>query len=153
MEKTVLFFHLVAALVFVAGIVVAGVAFAAARRRENPAEIALLLGVSRVGALLVAVGALAVLGFGLWLVHLGGYSLSASWIRGALILYAIALTLGAYGGQHPKQARQLATELAAGNSVTTPRLRGLLLHRQSRLANYGAALAVLAILALMVFKP
>jgi hypothetical protein len=48
--------------------IVAGVAFETARRRQTPAEIALLLGVSRIGVLLVGVGALLVLGFGLWLV-------------------------------------------------------------------------------------
>jgi hypothetical protein len=64
-----LFFHILGALLFVAGVVTAGVAFEAARRRHQPAEIALLLGLTRVGVLLVVVGALDVLGFGLWLVH------------------------------------------------------------------------------------
>jgi len=48
-----LFLHLLGVLLFVAGIVVAGVAFEAARRRELPAEVALLLGLTRVGVLLV----------------------------------------------------------------------------------------------------
>jgi hypothetical protein len=49
------------------------VAFESARRRVSPAEIALLLGLARIGALLVVGGTLVVLAFGLWLVHLGDW--------------------------------------------------------------------------------
>lgn len=153
MHDLVLFMHLLGALLFVSGIAVAGVAFEAARRRERPAEIALLLGLTRVGVLLVAIGAPAVLAFGLWLVHLGGFSYGAGWIDAALALYVVALVLGALGGQRPKQARLLAIRLAGDDQPASHELRALLADRLSLAANYGAALAVLAILALMVFKP
>jgi uncharacterized membrane protein len=153
MHDVALFLHLFGVLLFVAGIVVAGVAFEAARRRDQPGEVALLLGLTRVGVLLVAVGALMVLAFGLWLVHLEGFSYGAGWIDAALGLYVVALVLGGYGGQRPKQARLLANRLAAQNAPPSAELRALLAHRPSIAANYGAGLAVLAILALMVFKP
>jgi uncharacterized membrane protein len=153
MRDVALFFHLLGALLFVAGIVVAGVAFEAARRRDRPGEIALLLGLTRVGVALVGVGALLVLGFGLWLVHLGGFGYGAGWIDAALVLYVVALGLGALGGQRPKQARRLATELAAAGAPASAELRALLADRRSLAANYAASVAVLAILALMVFQP
>jgi uncharacterized membrane protein len=153
MKDLALFFHLLGVLLFVSGIVIAGVGFEAARRRENPREIALLLGLTRVGALLVAVGALVVLGFGLWLVHLEGLSYGAGWIDTAIALYVLALVLGGLGGQRPKRARRLATELAGRGEPATDELRGLLADRPSLAANYAAAACVLAILALMVFKP
>jgi len=56
MEDVALFFHLLGAFSFIAGTIVAGVAFETARRRKTPAEIALLLGLSRIGVLLVALG-------------------------------------------------------------------------------------------------
>ena len=113
MENVALFLHLFGSLLFVSGIVLAGVAFEAARRREQPAEIALLLGLTRIGVLLVAVGGLLLPIFGLWLVHLehGGYG--TGWIDWALSLYVVALALGSFGGQRPKQARKLATRLAS----------------------------------------
>jgi uncharacterized membrane protein len=153
MRDVALFFHLLGALLFVAGIVVAGVAFEAARRRDRPGEIALLLGLTRVGVALVGVGALLVLGFGLWLVHLGGFGYGAGWIDAALVLYVVSLGLGALGGQRPKQARRLASELAAAGAPASPELRALLADRRSLAANYAASVAVLAILALMVFRP
>src|SRR4051794_30967512 len=120
--EVALFFHVLGALVFVAGVVVAGVAFEAARRRHEPPEIALLLGLTRIGVLLVAVGALDVLGFGLWLVDLEDVGYDAGWIQAALGLYVLALVLGGIGGRRPKQARRLASELAAAAHAETPRL-------------------------------
>ncbi len=72
--------HLLGALMFVAGIVVAGTAFEAARRRQRPDEIALLLGLTRVGVLLVGIGTPLVAVFGLWLVHLGHWGYGSGWV-------------------------------------------------------------------------
>lgn len=153
MYEFALLFHLLGALLFVAGIVVAGVAFEAARRRDRAAEIALLLGLTRIGVLLVAIGALLLLGFGLWLVHLGGFGYGAGWISAALALYVVALALGGLGGQRPKQARKLAARLAQEGEPVSGELRALLDDPVSLAANYASAAAVLAILVLMVFKP
>jgi uncharacterized membrane protein len=147
-----LFFHLLGALMFVAGIVVAGSAFEAARRRERPAEVALLLGLTRIGVLLVAVGGLMLPIFGLWMVHLGSWGYGSGWIDWALGLYVVALLLGGLGGQRPKQARRLASRLAADGQPVNDELQGLLDDRVSRAENYASLLLVLAILALMVFK-
>ena len=148
-----LFFHLLGAFLFVAGIVVAGVVFESARRRDEPREIALLLGLARWGVLLVLLGATLALAFGLWLVHIEGLRYGAGWIQWAITLYVISLLLGGIGGRRPKQARRLAQRLSAEGSPATPELRALLDDRIADAANYLSALAVLGILVLMVFKP
>jgi uncharacterized membrane protein len=148
-----LFCHILGVLLFVSGIALAGAPFEVARRRNEPAEIALLLGLSRVGALLVAAGTILVLGFGLWLVHLGRFGYDAGWVDASLALFAAALVLGGIGGQRPKRARLLATRLAADHAPVDAELRRLLDDPLSRSVNYASALAVLAILGLMVFKP
>lgn len=153
MNDVALFFHLLGALLFVAGIVLAGTVFEVARRRDRPAEIALLLGLTRIGVVLVGVGALLLLGFGLWLVYLEHVGYGAGWVDTAIALYVIALALGASGGRRPKQARRLATKLAAEGSPASVELRALLDDRSSLAANYASAALVLAILVLMVFKP
>lgn len=152
--NVVLFLHIAGALTFVAGIVVAGVAFEAARRREDPAEIALLLGLTRSGVALVGAGALLVLVCGLWLAGLEdevGYG--AAWVDAALALFVLAMLLGGIAGQRPKQARLLATQLQREGRPATPELRALLDDPLSRFANYASAALIVAILALMVFKP
>jgi uncharacterized membrane protein len=152
-EDVALFGHLLGAFLFVSGTVVAGVAFEAGRRRESPSEIALLLGLARAGAALVGVGMLAVLAFGLWLVHLGGWGYGAGWVDAAIILFVLAAVLGGIGGQTPKRARRLATRLAAEGRPVTDELRGLLSDRRALLMNYSSALLVLGVLVLMVWKP
>jgi uncharacterized membrane protein len=153
MDNVAMFFHLLGALLFVAGIVLAGTAFEAARRRDRPSEIALLLGLTRIGVLLVAVGGLLVPIFGLWLVHLGHFGYGSGWVDAAIGLYVIVLVLGGLAGQRPKQARQLATRLAAEQAPLNEELRALLDDRLSRAENYASLLVVLVILVLMVFKP
>ena len=153
MDDVALFFHLLGAFLFVAGIIVAGVAFESGRRRERPAEIALLLGLSRVGVTLVGSGAPLALAFGLWLVHLEGFGYGAGWIDAAIALYVAALILGGLGGGSPRRARLLARRLAEDGAPASGELRALLDDRLSLAENYLAAACVLAILALMVFKP
>jgi hypothetical protein len=71
-----LFVHLFGAFLFVVGIIVAGIAHGAAKRCDGASEAALLLAVARTGALLLAIGAVFVLAFGLWLVDLRGHTAS-----------------------------------------------------------------------------
>lgn len=152
-DSWALFFHLLGAFVFVGGVIVAGVAFEAARRRHQPGEIALLLGLTRIGVLLVAVGALVVLTFGLWLVHLGRFGYGAGWVDTALALFVAVSVLGSIGGQRPKRARKLATRLAREGGAENAELRALLDDRVTLALNYLLAALVVAIIVLMVFKP
>jgi uncharacterized membrane protein len=152
MADIALFFHLLGALLFVAGLVIAGTAFEAARRRALSSEIALLLGFTRVGVLLVGIGGLLLPVFGLWLVHLGHFGYGSGWVDASIALYVVALVLGGLGGRRPKQARLLAARLAAEQAPANVELRALLDDPVSRAANYGSLAVVLAILVLMVFK-
>ncbi|MGE5281711.1 MAG: DUF2269 family protein [Chloroflexota bacterium] len=154
MSNLALFLHLTGALAFVAGIVLAGAAFEGARRRERAAEVVLLLGLARVGAVLVAGGGLLLLGGGLWLVGLeSDVGFGTGWVDVSLALFALVVVLGTLGGRRPRHARELAERLAGEGRESSPELRALLDDPASRLANYASALLVLAILALMVFKP
>jgi uncharacterized membrane protein len=147
-----LLLHLLGAMLFVSGLVLAGMTFEVARRVRTPTEVALMLGLARIGVLLVAVGGILLPVFGLWLVHLGGWGYGSSWVDEAIVLYVLALALGGLGGRRPKQARKLASRLAGEGSEISCELRGLLDDRASRAANYLSALLMLAIIALMVFK-
>jgi uncharacterized membrane protein len=148
-----LFFHILGVLLFAGGIVLAGATFEAARRRDDAAEIAIILGLARTGVVFVGIGMLMLLGFGLWLVDLSGYGFGAGWIQWALGLFALSLVLGAIGGRRPKRARLLAARLAAQRNPVGTELRALLDDPLSRAVNYVSALILIAILALMIFKP
>jgi uncharacterized membrane protein len=151
-ESFALFCHLLGAFLLVGGMVVAGVAFEAARRGQTPEQIATLLGLARVGALLVAAGTVLVAAFGFWLVDLGGVGYSTDWLDAAVALFAVVIVLGVAGGRRPKHARRLAVAERDARGVS-PELRRLLDDRAARTLNYLAALLIVAIVALMVFKP
>lgn len=152
MYEWALFFHLIGAMLFFAGLAVAAVGQAAAQRRSRPSEIALLLRTARVGVAMVGVGTLLTVGFGLWLVDLTGYGLDG-WVLAALALLAFALGAGAAGGQPSKRARRLADAHAHANDGPSPELQSLLRHRTAAVLNWAAAAAAVAILVLMVWKP
>jgi hypothetical protein len=152
-ENVVLFLHLLGVLLFVAGIVLAATAFEAARRRERVEEIALQLSLTQVGAKLVAFGGLLLFACGVWLVELAHIGFGTGWVSAAMALFIVAVALGGLGGQRPKQARKLATQLAKEGKAGTVELRALLDDPRSRLANYASSALIVVVLALMVFKP
>lgn len=145
--------HLLGAFTFVAGTVLAGVAFEAARRRKRPSEIALLLSITRIGVLLVVLGTVLIGAFGMWLVQLGHWGYGAGWVEASIGMFVTALALGGHGGQRPKRARRIAGELAEHDVPVSEELRGLLDDPISRAENYISLGLVLAIVVLMVFKP
>ena len=145
-----LFFHLLGAIAFFAGAVVAGVTFEVARRRSRASDVAALLAASRIGAAVLGVGALLAGVFGLWLVHLGHWGYGTGWVSWAIGLYVVALVLGGAGGARPRQARVLATRL--GDAPVSDELRASLNDPRARALNYIALAILVAIVALMVFK-
>lgn len=145
--------HIVSGFVLFAGMVLAAAGWQLARSRTAASEVALLLGLSRIGAMVVAAATASVLGFGLWLVDLQGRRLTDSWISWAIGLLAVAMILGIVGGQRPKKARLLAQRLAGESRAESQELRRLLDDSTSAVLNYLAAGCILVILFLMVFKP
>lgn len=152
MYDWLLLFHVAGAILFFSGMAVAAVGLREAKRRRQPSEIALLLGVTRWGVLLVAVGTVLVLVFGAWLVQRGNWGWGG-WVGWALGLLALSAVAGALGGRVPKRARLLAERLAAEGEASTPELRALLDDRVAALLNVAAAALAVAVLALMVLKP
>lgn len=147
-----LLLHLVGAIAFFAGIAVAAVADAAARRRRRPSEVAAVLGTARAGVVLVAGGLLLALGAGFWLLEETVYGFDG-WVQAALALVVVAFVAGGIGGQGPKRARKLAVRLAEAGDEPSPELDAALRTPLAAVANAVAAAAAIGILVLMVWKP
>lgn len=152
LTHVLLFFHLLGAVSFFAGAAVAGTLQLAAIRRERPSEILALLRLTRVGVVLVGIGALLTLGFGIALAEHEGIGFSPAWIQASLGLWAASMALGGYGGRAPRHARYLAERLSAEGDAPSPELSSLVAARVPLLASYTSGLFLLAILALMVWR-
>jgi uncharacterized membrane protein len=148
-----LLLHIVGAILYFSGLALTTAALLAARRRERPSEIALLLRLSPYGVALVGVGFIVLLGFGLWLVDLTPAEFDQAWLSAALALFVAAAILGGIGGRKPREARVLATRLAGENDEPSLELRQLLTDPISTALNALAGLASVAILVLMVWRP
>jgi uncharacterized membrane protein len=121
-----LFFHLIGAFCFFAGAAIAGTLQIGAMRRERPSEILTLLRLTRVGVLVVVVGALMTIAFGSALASNVGYGFKPAWIQASYGLWLASVVLGGIGGRTARHARYRAEELAAAVPVmpSPGRIRG-----------------------------
>jgi uncharacterized membrane protein len=145
--------HVSGAFLFLGGGVLAAVFNVAAQRSERPSEIALFYGLTRIAVVLIAFGSLITLVVGFWLVVHEGFSFGDLWIVLAIILWFAAVGMGQAGGMRDRETRLLADELAAGTNVATPELRARMRDPRTLALSYGSGLALLVILALMIWKP
>jgi uncharacterized membrane protein len=145
--------HVTGAFMFLGGGVMAAALNLAARRAGRPSEVALLLGLSRVALGAIALGALLTLALGLWLVHEGGFAYGQTWIVASLVLFAVAVGAGRAGGRRDRRTRELAERLAADSDAPSSELRGRVRDPVALSLSWGSGVAVVAILALMIWKP
>jgi uncharacterized membrane protein len=145
--------HVTGAFFLVAGSVMAATLNVLAIRSTVPSESAQLLRLIKTAVIIIGVGVVLTLVLGLWLVHNVGYSYGAFWVWGAIVLWVISNALGGIGGRHQKKARALAERLAAEGDAPSDELRALLRDPRNNAMSYGAGLATLLILVLMIWKP
>jgi len=148
-----LLLHVFGVIVMLGGILTAGLAYYAAKRRARPSEIAAILSLSRWGVLVGAIGFAWTTGFGLWLVHIARFSYTDPWLVAVYALFGTSNALGAVTGAVPKRARLLAERLAGEDDRPADELRRLLNHRPSEALNHLSTLLMLAVLVLMVWRP
>jgi uncharacterized membrane protein len=149
-----LFLHVAGAFLIVGGAAMAGVFNVAALRRERPSEIALLFRLTRLATTSISIGMVLALAFGLWLVaHVDEFSLGEGWVVAALVLWVVANALGGIGGGREKRTRQLAERLAGEGDAPSPELATRLRDPISLGLSWGSGLVVLALLAIMIWKP
>ena len=145
--------HITAVFLLFGGGVFAGALYGLARSRELPSEVALLLGLLRISVVAIGIGSIGSLVFGLWLVHPAGYGYGDGWILAAVVFWLLAGALGGAGGNRDKQTRLLAERLAATDDRPSDELRARLHDPVALALNAASTLALVILLALMVWKP
>ena len=148
-----LFLHVTGAFLVIGGAVMAGVFNFSALRSGRPSDVVLFFRFARVAVAAIGVGMVLTLGFGLWLVHDAGYGWGETWIVLALVLWVLSNALGGIGGKREKKVRELAERLAAEGDVPSPDLSARLRDPVLLALSWGSGIVVIAILALMIWKP
>jgi uncharacterized membrane protein len=148
-----LFLHMTGAFLVIGGAVMAGVFNFSALRSERPSDVVLFFRFARVAVAAIGVGMVLTLGFGLWLVHDVGYGWGETWIVLALVLWVLSNALGGIGGNREKKVRELAERLTAEGDVPSAELSARLRDPVWLAVSWGSGIVVIAILALMIWKP
>ena len=148
-----LVFHVTGAFLLLGGGAFAASLNFAALGRDKPSDIVLLFGLIRVAVVSIGVGALLAFVFGLWLVHEARYGYGDGWVVAALVLFIAANALGGIGGRRDERTARLARELAADSDAPSAELRARVHDPISLALSYGSGLLLVAVLALMIWKP
>jgi uncharacterized membrane protein len=148
-----LVFHVTGAFLLLGGGAIAAALNLSALGRERPSEIVLLFGLIRVAVVAISIGTALAFVFGLWLVHEAGYGYFDGWVVAAFVLLIVANALGGAGGKRDNATAKLARELAASGDAPSPELKARVRDPISLALSYGSGLVLVAVLALMVWKP
>lgn len=148
-----LFLHVTGAFLVIGGAVMAGVFNFSALRSDRPSEVVLFFRFARLAVAAIGVGMVLTLGFGLWLVHDAGYGWGETWIVLALVLWVLSNAMAGIGGNREKHVRELAERLTAEGDVPSPELSARLRDPVWLALSWGSGIVVIAILALMIWKP
>jgi hypothetical protein len=136
-----LFVHVLFAFTMVAAVTLFWALILSSRPGHQSLTPAAAMWLGRTGAITVGIGSLGALVFGVWLaIYVDGYELWDGWILGSLILWAIAVPVGARGGTY--------FERAAREPENAPALRRTGLTLQSI-----ASIALVLLFVTMIFKP
>ncbi len=139
---SLLFFHVAGAFMLIAGVVVFWSLVVAAWRGSVVGFGPLAASIVRPTNVIVIVGTLATLVFGVWLaLYVDGYELWDAWILSALVLWAVGTEAGRRAGNAFARAFESRERAETGLAR-----QGLALHSIS-------SLAFLVVLVLMIFKP
>ena len=145
--------HVTGAFLFLGGTVAAGVLGLLAQRAGRPSEVALFLGLARWAVVPVVAGAVLTFALGLALVHRLHLSYGSFWVAAAIVLVVLASAAGSKGGRRDAETRRLAEQLARDGDRPSDELRARLRDPLTLALSRGAGAAVVAILALMMWKP
>lgn len=150
-EQIALFFHLIGAFLFVSGSIGILMIRYTANSYTKPLEISLLLRTARYLVPLVAAGLILTIGFGLWLAHIENYW-TESWLIGTYVLVGYMVLVGGYAGGRDKKTRLLAESMQEHEYPNAELLRHLKNSFTIGL-NISMIVAIVLVIALMVFKP
>jgi uncharacterized membrane protein len=121
--------------------------------RDRPSDIVLLFGLIRIAVVAISIGTLLAFVFGLWLVHEARFGYGDGWVIAAIVLLIAANALGGIGGRRDEKTAQLARELAAAGDAPSADLRARVRDPISLALSYGSGLLLVAVLALMIWRP
>ena len=151
----ILVLHVLSAFAMAGAVLLFWIVIVAMRNVDTVRDTLAYAPLASLGSTVIGIGTLGTLVFGVWLaISRDEYQLWDAWIVAALVLWAIGTGLGARGGKEFTKALTRARELeAAGEDGARGELQALNRSPAGLRLQTASSLAVIAILALMIWKP
>ncbi len=156
MIQPILFVHILAAFLLVAGSIGSFATSLSARRRSSSSTILVLMKLQhKLTGTLILPGSSIVLLSGLYLTYALGLSWTSFWIAGALVAWVLALLLGGIvlGPAVDKVVKEAERCIDQGETQASPELRNLLGSTKFIIGEWIEKALILLLLYFMVFKP
>jgi hypothetical protein len=150
-----LFLHVLSAFAVVAAVVHFSIIIAAGWRTDVPSDVVGVFRLSRVGEIVVGVGSVGVLVFGVWLaIEVDGYHPWDGWIIAAYVLWLLFGAIGNHAGKVYNAARDRARTLVAdGRDEPSPELAAMLRSGRGLATQIASVVIIVLFLLDMLFKP
>jgi uncharacterized membrane protein len=146
--------HLLSAVALVASLTVFSVMIVALWRTEDPAAVTTFMPLGLVGNVLVTIGLLGTIVFGVWLaISLDAYQLWDGWVIAAIILWAVVGALGKQTGDGYRRTAEMAAQLVSSGSPRSPELAAAMGASRAFWFHVATVVVVLVILIDMIWKP
>jgi uncharacterized membrane protein len=150
----ILALHLISAVSLVGAVTMFSVMISALWRTDDPAAVTSFMRVGLVGNVLVSIGSLGTIIFGVWLaISLDAYQLWDGWVLAALILWAIATGVGKQAGDGYRATSEMAAQLVSSGSPRSPELAAAMGVSRAFWFHCLSTLLILLILVDMIWKP
>ena len=150
----ILSLHVLSAFAMVGAMVIFWIMIVSLWGTDSTSRVASLMRVSQVGTVLIAVGSLGTIIFGVWLsISVDAFDIWDGWVIAAIVLWAIAAEVGRRAGEGYGEAGLEAGKLAEAGTPTSPLVAETF--GASRAFWFHAASSVLFVLVLidMIWKP
>jgi uncharacterized membrane protein len=150
-----LFLHIATAFMLVSAIVLFTYLILGGRSLDVPSDIVRMFRISKVGDVLMAIGSIGVLVFGIWLaIDVDSYELWDGWIIAAIILWLVFGAVGSRIGKIYYPARDRAKALVAeGRDEPNPELNAMLRSQTGLVLHFITVGVALLLLVDMIYKP
>lgn len=145
--------HVLSAFAWVSALVLYSVVLASAWGASIPSDVARMFRITKMGDVLIAVGMIGTIVFGVWLA-LDEYEIWDGWIIAALLLWLAAAATGGRGGKHYNGVRDRANALVAeGRNEPSSELAAALRSTRGLVLHTATVTITLSLLVVMIYKP
>jgi cation transport ATPase len=154
LDDWLLAFHLISAFALIGALTIFTVMIATLWHSDDPAAVTSFTRLGMAGNVLVVIGSLGTVVFGVWLaISRDAYHVWDGWVIAAIVLWALMAGIGSMSGQAYGKTAETAEQLVASGGARSPELAAALGPSRAFWMHVTALVLVVLILVDMIWKP